>query len=62
MDYSKLTLGELTSHQNQTIRRNAMSILKQLQRNNYYCSNCMDWVVRNERGECPYEQCGQKLN
>jgi len=35
MDYSKLTLGELISHSNETIRRNAMSILKQLQKIEY---------------------------
>lgn len=32
MDYSKLTLGELLSHTNETIRRNATSILKTLQK------------------------------
>lgn len=32
MDYTKITLGELLSHENETIRRNATSILKQLQR------------------------------
>lgn len=32
MDYSKLTLGELLSHANETIRRNATSILKILQK------------------------------
>lgn len=33
MDYSKLTLGELISFNNAIIKRNAMSILKQLQNN-----------------------------
>lgn len=33
MDYSKKTLGELISSTDETIRRNAMSILKQLQKN-----------------------------
>ena len=32
MDYTKITLGELLSNENETIRRNATSILKQLQR------------------------------
>jgi hypothetical protein len=32
MDYTKTTLGELLSYENETIRRNATSILKQLQR------------------------------
>jgi len=44
MDYSTLTLGELLSHANETIRRNAMSILKTLQREEtpHYCekTNC----------------------
>lgn len=33
MDYSKLTLGELLSSFNQAIKRNAIGILKQLQKN-----------------------------
>ena len=32
MDYSKLTLGELLSSDNQAIKRNAVGILKQLQK------------------------------
>jgi len=32
MDYSKITLGELLSSDNQAIRRNATGILKQLQK------------------------------
>ena len=32
MDYSKLTLGELLSSRNETIKRNAVSILKVLQK------------------------------
>jgi hypothetical protein len=35
MDYSKLTLGQLVSSQNETIRRNALSILKTMQRTGY---------------------------
>lgn len=31
MDYTKITLGELLSSKNDTIKRNAISILKQLQ-------------------------------
>ena len=31
MDYSKLTLGELLSEENSTIKRNAVSILKEYQ-------------------------------
>jgi DNA polymerase III gamma/tau subunit len=33
MDYSKITLGELLSSENETIKRNAVSILKVLQNN-----------------------------
>lgn len=32
MDYSKLTLGELLSSDNETIKRNAISILKTFQK------------------------------
>ena len=32
MDYSKLTLGELLSSDNQAVKRNAVGILKQLQK------------------------------
>lgn len=32
MNYTRLTLGELLSSANDTIKRNALSILKQLQR------------------------------
>jgi len=31
-DYTKISLGELLSHKNDIIRRNATSILKQLQK------------------------------
>ena len=34
MTYTNLTLGELLSSDNETIKRNAVSILKQLQRLN----------------------------
>jgi len=32
MDYSKISLGELLSHADETIKRNAVSILKRLQK------------------------------
>lgn len=32
MDYSKLTLGELLSHEDKAIRRNAVGILKRCQK------------------------------
>jgi hypothetical protein len=37
MDYTKYTLGELLTHTNETIKRNAMSILKTLQKENKPC-------------------------
>lgn len=53
MNHSNITLGELLSHQNETIKRNAMSILKTLQKekeeyhhdignqyNGIKCKNC----------------------
>lgn len=58
MDYSKLTLGELLSSENMAIRRNAIGILKQLQKemkkdinNNprlYECKNCGDEFYSNQ--------------
>lgn len=42
MNHSKTTLGELLSHSNETIKRNAMSILKTLQKNpaDDKCAHC----------------------
>lgn len=44
MNYTKLTLGELLSSKNEIIRRNAVSILKQLQAQkgtpNKECAEC----------------------
>ena len=44
MDYSKLTLGELLSSENETIKRHATGILKQLQKpekmRKVKCVNC----------------------
>lgn len=43
MNYTSITLGELLSSENETIKRNAVSILKVLQKvtlYTYYCSNC----------------------
>lgn len=46
MDYSKITLGELLSSQDDIIKRNAISILKRYQRNNeekiYFCTRHED--------------------
>jgi len=47
-DYTERKLGELLSSADETIRRNAISILKQLQKNKGFC-------VRNIFS-CPY--CG----
>ena len=54
MDYSKITLGELLSSRDQSIRRNAIGILKQLERNDidpldlgYYCKGCQIYHPEN---------------
>lgn len=39
MNYSKITLGELLSSENDTIKRNAVSVLKQLQKR-LECPKC----------------------
>ena len=39
-NYTDLTLGELLTHKNDTIKRNAMSILKTLQKSFSECPNC----------------------
>ena len=59
MDYSKITLGELLSHANETIRRNAMSILKTLQRN-----EDIEWYKENtgKNPECPHYINSDKYN
>jgi len=49
MIYTNLTLGELLSSDNETIKRNAVSILKQLQKKEVYSI-----------GSCP--KCGENTN
>ena len=50
MDYTNITLGELLSSENDTIKRNAVSILKQLQKKEsdkpvyYYGDNYIQFV------------------
>ncbi len=51
MNYTKITLGELLSHANETIKRNAISILKQLQNKKHndkckYCGEDMYGTIR----------------
>ena len=56
MDYTNITLGELLSSNNETVKRNAISVLKQLQKKgeesikfrvaiynseNKFCSSCV---------------------
>ena len=63
MDYSKMTLGELLSSKNETIRRNATSILKEYQRSigailvkmvNAYCTNCSQHLkILDTQRFCP---------
>ena len=56
MDYPKQTLGELLSHPSETIRRNATSILKQLQRQSpqqtHWCSDCHKNKVADRGDVC----------
>ena len=54
MDYSKITLGELLSSENITIRRHATGILKQLQKTKIkWCPNCQGFTEPNYNGDCP---------
>ena len=59
MDYSKINLGQLLSSENETIKRNAVSILKQLQKElsekieeedtYFYCVFCnKKFIARNQ--------------
>ena len=57
MDYSNLTLGELLSSENETIRRNALSILKTLQRNHYSLS-----VQGDKKALVGFNEKGEKVN
>ena len=58
MDYSKITLGELLSSENQTIKRNAISILKQLQKKpkrQVLCNNCHKPLTQKELNRYPIQ-------
>lgn len=64
MDYSTITLGTLLSHANETIRRNAMSILKQLQRSTLkkkclYCDNITNEYPHFMSGCCGRGMCDE---
>ena len=51
MDYSKITLGELLSSENETIKRNAVSVLKKLQNGEkIYCPRCKKTQVHYHWG------------
>lgn len=55
MDYSKLTLGYFLSHEDETIRRNAMSIYKRLIAiDKKVCLHYLDGL-----NKC--EKCGEKV-
>lgn len=60
MDYSKITLGELLSSENETIKRNAISILKVLQKP-IVCKNCryIQAVNLNKYSYC--EDCWREI-
>jgi hypothetical protein len=60
MDYTKMTLGELLTHSNETIKRNAMSILKTLQK-----VESIEWYKKNtgKSPDCPhYINADKKYN
>jgi hypothetical protein len=53
-NYSLITLGELLSSENETIKRNAVSILKVLQKLNgciYECERC-GATMQSQKGLC----------
>lgn len=55
IDFTSITLGSLLSHANETIRRNAMSILKQLQRDavdSQECAVCHRILPHGEDEAC----------
>jgi len=49
-NYTSLTLGELLSSENETIKRNAVSILKVLQKKEIRCWGC--GVLQDYEGYC----------
>jgi hypothetical protein len=51
MDYSKITLGELLSSQNETIKRNAISILKTLQKESSAIKKRLEEIRKELRAE-----------
>ena len=57
MDYTKITLGECLSSNNETVKRNAMSILKQLQKQDAICEHCNHEQNKNYSG-CYCQKCG----
>lgn len=52
MNYTTQTLGELLASQNETIRRNTMSILKTLQKNMFVCLNCGTMLTTKRCTNC----------
>ncbi len=59
-DYTKTTLGELLTHPNETIKRNAMSILKTLQKGKeYYCKHYEYLPFKQEDLLVPCGYCKQ---
>ncbi len=56
MDYSKITLGEMLSSENETIKRNAVSILKVLQNGKSIkkktCKYCNETSLVGKTGLC----------
>jgi len=62
MNFANVTLGELLSHTNDIIKRNALSILKQLQKErDHEHTKCRHGVFRL-KGLPPCRECEYKKN
>jgi hypothetical protein len=65
MNYTTLTLGELLTHPNETIRRNAMSMLKTIQKGEFQKIHPnIDWYKKNtdKNPDCPHYINADKYN
>lgn len=66
MDYSKITLGEMLSSENETIKRNAIAVLKVLQKEKTELSlpkqmRCQHHFIE-KRGVMVCEYCNYKYS
>ena len=61
MNYSKIILGEMLSSENETIKRNAVSILKALQKKKE-CKYCHETSLVGNSGLCGIHYRKEILN